>query len=53
MSKYKIYLTEHEAKMFRALIESTILTSAMKPVLLRALLSIGNKIEKQSDYNTY
>ena len=53
MAKYKVYLTEHEAKMLRAMYEDTIITSMLKPKVLKVLAKIGLQLERQAEWNTW
>jgi len=53
VTKYKIYPTEYEARTIRALYEDSIITKMLKPKVLKVLLKIGNKIERQADWNTW
>ena len=53
MAKYKIYLTEYEARALRELYEDSIITKMLKPRVLKVLIRIGDKIERQADYNTW
>ena len=53
MSKYKIYLTEYEAQTLRVLYEDGIITKMLKPKVLKVSLKIGDKIERQANWNTW
>jgi len=53
MSKYKIYLSENEAKALRELIDQPEIAKALSRNTLQALMSIGRKIERQADWNTW
>lgn len=53
MSKYKIYLTENEARALVRLTEDSIVTRMLKVSVLKALIRIVNKIEAQSEWRTF
>jgi hypothetical protein len=53
MSKYKIYLTEKEARAFRDLYENAKAINALDKKTVVSLLSIARKIEQQADWDTF
>lgn len=53
MSKYKIYLTEAEARALVILTEDSIISRMVKTNILKALIRIVNKIEAQSEWRTF
>ena len=53
MSKYKIYLTEKEAKALREIIDRPEIANNLSRPSLEALMSVGRKIERQADWNTW
>lgn len=53
MSKYSISLTEREARVIIKLLESPALRKTLTDKDLEALLRITNKLERQSNWDTF
>lgn len=52
MSKYTIKITENEARILHSLTTDTILAHVLQDRVIRALINITNRLDKQTDWDT-